>query len=68
MNQKELKLSYLNTEDASKRLYTTPYTIRKYIRQGKIAAAKIGKNYLIKLEEIERFLQEMTFKKKRGNK
>jgi excisionase family DNA binding protein len=55
-------MQLLNTEEAAKRLYTTPYTVRKYIRQGKLAAARIGKQYLIMEEELLELLKKLTFK------
>jgi excisionase family DNA binding protein len=62
---KELILIYLNTEEASEKLFTTQYTIRKYIRQGKLIASKVGKHFLIAEDEIDKFLKEMTFKVKK---
>ncbi|MGE0201764.1 MAG: helix-turn-helix domain-containing protein [Candidatus Melainabacteria bacterium] len=55
-------MNYVTTELAAEKLFTTPYTIRKYIRQGKLAAAKIGKQYLIEYEVLEAFLKQMTYK------
>lgn len=51
-------MNLMTTDEAAKKLYTTPYTIRKYIRQGKIIASRIGKNYLIDEAEINRLLNE----------
>lgn len=56
--------THVTTKEAAKELYTTPYTVRKYIRAGKLAAAKIGKQYLIPKDELSLFLNEMTFKQK----
>jgi excisionase family DNA binding protein len=55
-------LQFVTTDDAAKRLYTTAYTIRKYIRQGKLQAAKIGKQFLITEDELTRFLKSMVYK------
>jgi excisionase family DNA binding protein len=55
-------LTYITTDEASKRLYTTPYTVRKYIRQGKLMAAKIGKQFLIQEDELIKFLESMVYK------
>ena len=52
----------MTTEEAAKRLFTTAYTIRKYVRQGKLQAARIGKQYLIPEEEFVQFLQRMIYK------
>jgi excisionase family DNA binding protein len=48
----------LKTDEVAKRLYMDPYTIRKYVRQGKLKATKIGKQYLIEESEVERILNE----------
>jgi excisionase family DNA binding protein len=52
----------MTTDEAAKRLYTTPYTIRKYVRRGKLQAARIGKQYLIPEEEFSAFLKRMVYK------
>lgn len=33
-------------------------TVLKYIKEGKLKAAKIGSNYRIRREDLERFLEE----------
>jgi excisionase family DNA binding protein len=53
----------MTTQQAASRLFTTAYTVRKYIRQGKLAAARVGKQYLILDEELTRLLKEMTYKR-----
>jgi excisionase family DNA binding protein len=55
-------LQFITTEEAAKRLFTTAYTIRKYVRQGKLLAARIGKQYLIPEDEFTSFLQRMIYK------
>lgn len=55
-------MTYITTDEASKRLYTSAYTVRKYIRQGKLLAAKIGKQFLIQEEELVKFLEKMVYK------
>ncbi len=35
----------------------TPLTIRAYIRKGKIKGAKIGKNWYVKKQDLEAFLE-----------
>ena len=39
-----------------------PMTIYRYIRQGKIPAAKIGRRYRIKKENVDKLLAETTTK------
>lgn len=55
-------MQFMTTVEAAKRLYTTAYTIRKYVRQGKLQAARIGKQYLIPEEEFSAFLKRMIYK------
>ena len=35
----------------------TPLTIRAYIRKGKIKGSKIGKNWYVKKQDLEAFLE-----------
>ncbi len=35
----------------------TPLTIREYIRKGKIEGSKIGKNWYVKKQDLEAFLE-----------
>lgn len=42
----------------------TPSTIRIWIKDGKLNAVKVGKNYRIKGAEIERFLSQGNKKQK----
>jgi excisionase family DNA binding protein len=60
---------FINTEEVAKQLWMTPYTIRKYIRQGILKAVRMGKHYLIPQEEVDRLLKNMTTPKnqKGGN-
>lgn len=52
-------MNLITTEEAAKRVFTTPYTIRKYIRQGKLLGAKLGKQYLIRESDLEALLEKM---------
>jgi len=52
-------MDLITTDKAAKMLYTTPYTIRKYIRRGMIQAVKIGKQYLIQQKAVESFLEAL---------
>jgi len=49
----------ITTEQASKILYVTPYTIREYIKKGMLKAKKLGKQYLIPKAEVENLLEEL---------
>lgn len=55
-------MEYVTTEHAAKKLFTTPYTIRKYIRQGRLKAIKLGKHYLIEPDNLDEFVQTFTYK------
>jgi excisionase family DNA binding protein len=49
----------ISTEEASKILYVTPYTIREYIKKGLLKAKKIGKRYLIAKSEVDKLLSDL---------
>lgn len=53
-------MKLMTTEQAAKIIYTTAYTVRKYIREGKLAAAKIGKQYLIREADLDRLVDRLT--------
>lgn len=53
---------YCLSFEAATLLRTTAYTVRKYIRMGELKAIKIGKQFLIDKEDLERFIS----KKKSG--
>lgn len=52
------KNDYITTEDAAKLLYVTAYTIREYIKSGKLKATRIGKRYLLSRSEVVNFLDQ----------
>jgi len=45
-------------DEAAEYLHVTPYTIRKWLRKGKIPGRKIGRLYRIFQAELEAFLQQ----------
>jgi len=49
--------NYLTTEQASKLLHVSAYTVRVYVKQGLLKATRIGRQYLIGTTEIERLLK-----------
>lgn len=49
----------ISTEEASKILYVTPYTVREYIKKGLLKAKRIGKKYLIRKSEVEKLLEDL---------
>ncbi len=53
-------MQLMTTEQAAKIIYTTAYTVRKYIREGKLVAAKIGKQYLIQEADLVQLFERLT--------
>ena len=49
---------YLTTEDVAKLLELNIGTIRRYIREGKLRAILIGREYRVRREDFEEFLEE----------
>jgi len=47
-------------EEAAKELKMSVQTIWKYIREGKLKAAKFGKTYRISEKQLEEFFDRMT--------
>ena len=47
---------FYNVEALSKMLFIPVDTVRKYIREGKIKAIKIGRYYLVSEENLQKFL------------
>ena len=52
----EQKLMDIN--DAAKYVGLTPFTVRKLARTGQITAAKIGRAYRFRREDIDAYLKE----------
>ncbi|MNS49339.1 Helix-turn-helix domain protein [compost metagenome] len=46
----------LTVAESAKILRLTPATVQKYVRTGLLMAIKIGRQYLIALSELERFI------------
>jgi excisionase family DNA binding protein len=49
---------YLTTEDIAEQLQISVYTVRRYIRSGKLRAVKLEGSYRIRRTEFERFLKQ----------
>lgn len=59
MPNKTIKLGkkqFYNVEALSKMLFIPVDTVRKYIREGKIKSIKVGKRYLVSVENLDKFL------------
>jgi excisionase family DNA binding protein len=48
----------LDVEAAAEALSVIPWTIRAYIRKGKIRAVRIGRRTLLEKEELQRVINE----------
>ena len=48
---------YLTVDDVAVILQTSPNTIRKYLREDKLKAYKVGKNWKIKQRDLEQFIE-----------
>lgn len=55
-----MDLKFLNTKEASQLLRIHPETLRRFIREGKIRAYRIGKQKLIKEDELKNFVEKST--------
>jgi len=49
---------YLTTEDIAEQLHISVYTVRRYIRSGKLKAVKLEGAYRVRREDFEQFLRE----------
>ncbi len=50
-------IEWLSVEDVARLLGKTPDTIRAYIRQKKLTAYRFGRDYQIKPEDYENFVE-----------
>lgn len=51
-------LALLDIKAAARLLAISPWTVRLYLRQGKLRAVRIGRRVLIEPAELERFVEE----------
>jgi excisionase family DNA binding protein len=54
---------YYKLKDIEKLGFGSVATIRRWIKEGKIKAGKVGKNYIIKGEELKSLIEKSTEKK-----
>ncbi len=59
-----IKEKFFTTEQVANILQVHPFTILKYIREGKLKGIKLGRVYRIQESDIESFLEECTTKVK----
>lgn len=50
----------LTAEEAAQFLRLDVNTVRRYIRERRLPAAKIGRSYLIRADDLEAFLKQRT--------
>lgn len=60
-----MKEEFLTVREATELLKVNPMTIYRYIKAGKLPAYKIGKDYRIKKEDFEKFLEQRKTVRKR---
>ena len=48
----------LNIEQAAQKLGLSPWTLRLYLRQGKLRPVRIGRSVLLEEAELSRFIEE----------
>ena len=56
LQQKE----YLTVEDISEMLGVAPDSVRQWIRDKRLKATRPGRQWLVKREDLEKFLKERT--------
>lgn len=51
-------IKFYTVLEIAKKLHLTPESVRKYIKENRIKATKIGRSFLISHKELMRFLGE----------
>jgi excisionase family DNA binding protein len=68
----KMQEKFLTTEQVANILQVHPFTILKFIKQGKLKGIKLGRVYRIKESDVELFIEERTtgvkVSKKEANK
>jgi excisionase family DNA binding protein len=59
--------SLLNVKEAARAWAVSPWTIRAYIRDGKLRAVRIGRLVRLETTELERFVDEQRKKAGRNH-
>lgn len=54
MNEKK----YYNLQEASEMISVCTQTLRRSIKDGKLKAQKIGKTYVLKAEDLKRYIKD----------
>lgn len=53
-----MEIEMLNIDEVSAVLRVHPETLRRFIREGRISAYKIGRRKLIEKSEVEKFIKK----------
>ena len=53
---------YLTTEEIARQLNISVFTVRRYIRTGKLKAVKLEGGYRVRRQDFEQFLREREFR------
>ena len=48
---------FITIEDAARELHVTVETLRKYVRQGRFPAARVGRRYLLRTNDVIRYVR-----------
>lgn len=59
---------FLTVEQVSKTLQLHPYTVLKYIKEGKLRGVKLGRMYRLKKSDVEAFLEKNGLGKSKEEK
>lgn len=63
---RKMQKKLLKTEEVAELLGIAQFTVRKYIRQGKIKAVKLGKRFLVTEEQVQDFLEQHIYEIEKG--
>jgi len=58
---------FFTTEQVANILQVHPFTILKFIKQGKLKGIKIGRRYRLKESDINNFIEQQTIKSEEEN-
>jgi len=53
---------YYTLEEVAKKLRVVYMTVYRWVRNGKLSAYKFGKQYMVKEEDLEDFIQNSKYK------
>lgn len=53
-----MRITFLTTEEVAEIFRVSPYTVLRWVREGKLGAIKIGKGYRFTEDNILKFIRE----------